>query len=79
MPETGIPPLLIMVLLAWSQLMKGLAMWRAAKLSQRNWFVAILIINTVGILELVYLFKFATKKLTIKEIKSWLQSGATSK
>lgn len=63
--------ILITVITIWSTLLKGIALWRAANLKQRNWFIVMLIINTIGILELVYLFRFASKRLTIKEVKSW--------
>lgn len=63
---------LFILLAAWSIGMKGVALWRAAKLGQRNWFIAILIVNLMGLLELIYLFKFSTKKLSIKEIRSWI-------
>ena len=56
------PQWLILILVVWSLVWKGLALWRAAKQNQRNWFVALLIINTVGILEIVYLYVFAPKK-----------------
>jgi hypothetical protein len=46
---------------------KGFALWRAAQLAQKKWFIALLIINTFGILELVYLF-FISKKYSV-EIK----------
>jgi hypothetical protein len=59
------------VLYLWSLLWKGLALWKAAKLKQRNWFVGILVLNTAGILEIVYLFFFATKKMRIEELKFW--------
>ncbi len=36
--------------------LKGLALWHAAKRDEKWWFVALLIINTLGILELCYLF-----------------------
>lgn len=62
---------LVFVLLAWSTGIKGIALWRAANLKQKNWFIAILLVNLFGIVELIYLFKFANKKLTLKEIKSW--------
>jgi hypothetical protein len=62
---------LFFVLYLWSLLWKGLSLWRAANLKQRNWFVGILVLNTAGILEIIYLFFFATKKLRIEEIKSW--------
>jgi hypothetical protein len=59
------------VLYLWSLLWKGLALWRTAKLKQRNWFVGILILNTAGILEIVYLFFFATKRMKLEELKFW--------
>jgi hypothetical protein len=62
---------LFFILYLWSLLWKGLALWRAANLKQRNWFVGILILNTVGILEIVYLFVFAKKKMALKELKFW--------
>jgi methionyl-tRNA synthetase len=55
----------------WSVAWKGLALWRAASLKQRNWFIGILLLNTLGILEIVYLFFFATKKMKIEELKFW--------
>jgi hypothetical protein len=64
---------LIYFIIFWSLFWKGLALWRAAQLKQRNWFVVILVLNsvTLGILEIVYLFRFAKKRLTVEEIKSW--------
>ncbi len=54
----------------WSIAWKGFALWRAAHNKQQYWFVAMLILNTFGILEIIYLFRFAKKRLTIKELKS---------
>ena len=48
-------PWVILLVVVWSVIWKGLALWRAARLSQRAWFVGILIINTLGILEIIYL------------------------
>jgi len=45
----------ILLISLWSLVWKGLALWRAAQLKQKGWFVALLIINTVGILEIIYL------------------------
>ncbi|MDP2638368.1 MAG: DUF5652 family protein [Candidatus Levybacteria bacterium] len=67
----AIPPVMQYVLLVWSIAWKGLALWNAAKNNQRNWFIAILIINTVGILEIVYLFRFAKKRLVISDLYFW--------
>lgn len=41
--------------------LKGYALWYAAKRSEKWWFIAILIINTAGILEIVYLVFFVKK------------------
>ncbi len=65
----GINPYLVMVLLIWSMFWKSLALWRAAKGDQKYWFVGLLLINSFGILELVYLFRFAKNRLTLQEIK----------
>ena len=35
--------------------LKGYALWHAARRSEKWWFIILLIVNTVGILELVYL------------------------
>ncbi len=45
----------------WSLFWKGWALWRSARLSQKKWFIAMLILNTVGILEILYLFIFSRK------------------
>lgn len=50
----------ILILGIWSLVWKGLALWRAAQLKSTGWFVALLILNTVGILEIIYLL--ATNK-----------------
>jgi hypothetical protein len=44
------------VLFAWSIVWKGLALWRAAHKEQKWWFMAFLVINTLGILEIIYLY-----------------------
>lgn len=54
--------LFFLLLLAWSLFWKGLALWHAARRESPRWFVALLIINTAGILEIVYLFAVAKIK-----------------
>ena len=48
----------------WSIFWKGAALWHGANQKQKTWFIAILIINAVGLVEIVYLFKFAKKPYT---------------
>ncbi|OGH04064.1 MAG: hypothetical protein A2W22_00360 [Candidatus Levybacteria bacterium RBG_16_35_11] len=71
-PDLGqFSPISLFIIFIWSLLWKGLALWRAATLNQRIWFIVMLIFNTVGILELVYLFGFAKKRFKISELKFW--------
>ena len=53
---------LLMLLIAWSAVWKGIALWRAARNSHLPWFVAMLVLNTAGILEIIYIFAFSRKK-----------------
>jgi len=50
---------LFILLLVWSIVWKGLALWRAARRGEDYWFVAFLIVNTLGILEILYLYVFS--------------------
>lgn len=50
----------------WSLIWKGIALWRAGRNSQKYWFIALLIVNTIGILEIIYL-KFFQKDRNIIE------------
>lgn len=47
---------IIVVVVLWSVFWKGLALWHAARRGQYWWFVILLVVNTVGILEIIYLF-----------------------
>jgi len=57
----GIAGLLFAVALVWSVIWKGLALWKAARLGHKYWFVALLVINTLGILEILYIYIFSEK------------------
>ena len=56
-------PQILFLILAWTLPWKGAALWKAAKNSQRNWFVALLVLNTLAILEIIYIFYFSKSKL----------------
>jgi len=42
----------------WSLVWKGLALWKAAKNNSKFWFVLLLVVNTLGILEILYVTLF---------------------
>lgn len=50
-----------LVVAAWVLVWKGLALWHAARNGQKIWFLVLLILNTLGILEIIYLVWFRTK------------------
>ena len=52
----------IFLLMMWSIIWKGVALWKSARLSHKKWFIALLIINSVGILEIIYIFLVTKKK-----------------
>ena len=47
------------LLALWAIPWKGIALWRSAKKGQFYWFIAFLIINTLGMLEILYIFVFS--------------------
>ncbi|MEK6915748.1 MAG: DUF5652 family protein [Nanoarchaeota archaeon] len=63
-----VPPALLGLVLVWSLIWKGIALWKAAKKNNKYWFVAILVINTVGIFEILYIFLFSKINITNKNI-----------
>jgi hypothetical protein len=52
---TTLEVVLLTILIIWELYWKGLALWRAAQRHQRVWFVIILVINSDGILPILYL------------------------
>lgn len=56
---------LLILLVLWTLFWKAIALWQAVKRDEKKWFVAILILNTFSILELIYLFYI----VKIKSIK----------
>ena len=58
---TGMPWLLPLAV-AWELAWKGVALWRAARNRHIAWYVVLLIINLLGILEIIYIFAFSKPK-----------------
>lgn len=55
---------IIVLLSIWSLAWKGYAMWESARLGHKWWFVIILLVNTIGILEIIYIFAVARRQKT---------------
>jgi hypothetical protein len=60
------PPITWFTLLAvvWTMPWKGVALWRAAGNRHLWWFIVIFILNTLAILEIIYIFAFSRKRAT---------------
>jgi hypothetical protein len=57
-PGIGI---LFLVLLVWTFVWKAMALWKSARIGSKPWFIVLLIVNTVGILDILYLYVFSKK------------------
>jgi len=53
---------LFSLLMIWSLIWKGIALWKAARNSHMGWYVVLLVVNLMGILEIIYIFFFSKKK-----------------
>ena len=53
---------LVLILLIWSLPWKGIALWKAAGLRDKPWFIALLLLNTAGILDIYYIYQIARRK-----------------
>lgn len=49
---------ILYLIIVWSIIWKGIALWHSARNKQLVWYITLLIVNTVGILEIVYLIFF---------------------
>jgi len=53
---------LLIVLAIWSLVWKGIALWKAARNADKVWYIVLLVLNTAGILEIIYILFFSKKK-----------------
>lgn len=53
--------LTLLAIIVWTFVWKGLALWRASHEESRWWFIILLVVNTLGILEILYLFFFSKR------------------
>ena len=50
--------LMILWIIPW----KGYALWKSAQNKEQLWFIAILVLNTLGILPIIYIFFISRRK-----------------
>jgi len=70
-------PVLLLTITVWVLIWKGWALWISARKSSKVWFVVILVLNTLGILPILYIFFFS--KMGKKETKMMTMPKTTKK
>lgn len=53
---------LITLAALWTVPWKGVALWKSARRNDKWWFIALLVINTLAVLEILYIFVFSQRK-----------------
>jgi len=53
---------ILWLIILWTLPWKAVALWKASRNSQKVWFVALLVFNTLAILEITYIFYFSKRK-----------------
>ena len=65
--QLGISMWLLIVIIIWSLCWKIAALWKSARKGSWIWFIALMLVNTIGILEILYIYVFSemgSKKAT---------------
>ena len=63
---------LFILYLVWVLPWKGYALWRAARRKESGWFILLFLVNTLAILEIIYIFWIAREnKRRVKRIWKW--------
>jgi hypothetical protein len=58
---------ILVPLTLWSLFWMGWALWKAARSGSKVWFAVLLLVHTIGILDIIYIFLVSKK--TIKRAK----------
>jgi len=59
-------PVFLLLILLWTIPWKGVALWKATKNGHKNWFIILLVLNTLAILEITYIFYFSKPKKNVE-------------
>ncbi|MEI6849774.1 MAG: DUF5652 family protein [archaeon] len=61
--QLNISPWLLSIILIWTLLWKAFACWKSARLNKPIWFIVLFLVNTLGILEILYIFIFSEYRI----------------
>ncbi len=54
---------MVAISIAWVLPWKGVALWKAARRTDKWWFIALLVLNTLAILEILYIFIWSKRPM----------------
>ncbi|HEX4103914.1 MAG TPA: DUF5652 family protein [Candidatus Paceibacterota bacterium] len=74
---TGSGAVVLVIIVIWSIFWKGLALWRSARNGSKIWFIVLLIVNTLGILEILYIYVFSKMGKKRAAMESQSQQGGS--
>ena len=57
---------ILILLILWTIPWKGQALWKSARLNDKGWFIVLLVINTLAILEILYIFIVSKRKKSVE-------------
>ena len=57
-PNAAVMWLVTILAVVWSLVWKGIALWYAGRSAHLGWFIILFIVNTLGVLEIIYIFAF---------------------
>ena len=66
--QWGIAVWILIAILIWSAVWKLIALWKSARKNHLVWFIILALVNTVGILEILYVYIFSEMKTKPKEV-----------
>jgi len=53
---------LLALIVIWAGIWKGIALWKSARKGHLAWFIAFIVLNTAGILPILYIYIFSKEK-----------------
>jgi len=57
--SVGTAAVILAIISIWALVWKGFALWKASKKNSIIWFILLLVVNTLGILEILYIYVFS--------------------
>ncbi len=53
---------LLILVIVWTLPWKGYALWLSARRGEKWWFIILLVVNTLALLEIIYIFFVAKRR-----------------